>query len=151
MLAYDPKIENNGAGDQAILSLVRAVCEQAGLFYQRAAHLVSDNNIRRAYSELQFLHQQTLQLAVADNVKVATDPDINSVCQWYRQQNANLSAGENSWMAEVPQQLHRQLTAFKRLSRELNQAENAKALAHLTAGLQILTDQLRPLLLNRKK
>ena len=53
MLAYDLKAANNCAGDQAILSLVLAVSEQARLFYQRTAPLIADNNIRRYFIEFE--------------------------------------------------------------------------------------------------
>ena len=146
MLAFNPKTESNNAGDQATLSLVMAVCKQARPFYQRTAPLISDNNIRRYFHELELLHQQAFSLNNADGIKATSDADINAVCQWYRCENAGKADDKNEWLAELPQQLHRQLTAFKRLNRELTQRDNARALANLTAGLQIVSDQLSPLL-----
>ncbi|WP_213996628.1 hypothetical protein [Arsukibacterium sp.] len=150
MLAYDPQVTKHSAGDQAILSLVLAVSEQARLFYQQTAPLVSDTNIRRYFIELELLHQQAEQFTAADNFKVATDQNVNAICQWYRRYTAEPGEDKYHWLAELPQQLRWQLDTFKRLSRGLTQADNAKALANLTAGLQIVTDQLCPLLLNSK-
>lgn len=150
MLAYDPKTTRHSAGDQTILSLVLAVSEQARLFYQRTAPFVNDNNIRRYFIELELLHEQAETFTAADNIKVATDQDINAICQWYRSYAAEPADEKQRWLAELPQQLRWQLDTFKRLSRGLNQTDNAKALANLTAGLQIVTDQLCPLLLKSK-
>lgn len=150
MLAYDPKTVRHSTGDQAILSLVLAVSEQARLFYQRTAPLVGDINIRRYFIELELLHQQAEQFTAADNIKVATDQNVNAICQWYRRYRTEPGEEKYSWLAELPQQLRWQLDTFKRLNRGLTQANNAKAMANLTAGLQIVTDQLCPLLLNSK-
>ncbi len=150
MLAYDPKSAEHKTEDQAILSLVLAVSEQARLFYQRKAPFVDENNIRRFIIELELLHQQAETFTAAENVKVATDQDVNAICQWYRSNAAEPTDDKQPWLAELPQQLRWQLDTFKRLSRSLTDAANARALANLTAGLQIVTDQLCPLLLNRK-
>ncbi|WP_372625763.1 hypothetical protein [Arsukibacterium sp.] len=152
MLAYDLKAANHCAGDQAILSLVLAVSEQARLFYQRTAPLIADNNIRRYFIELELLHQQAASFTAAENTKVATDQDINAICQWYKDYSAEAEheRDEQRWLAELPQQLRWQLGTFKRLNRGLTEPSNAKAVANLTAGLQIVTDQLCPLLLKIK-
>lgn len=150
MLAYYPKKIRHSAGDQPILSLVLAVSEQARFFYQRTAPFIRDNNIRRYFIELELLHQQAETFTSADNVKVATDQDVNAICQWYRSYAAEPADEKQSWLAELPQQLRWQLDTFKRLNRALTAPDNAKALANLTAGLQIITDQLCPLLLNSK-
>lgn len=150
MLAYDPHKVKHNTGDQTILSLVLAVSEQARLFYQRKASFVDDNNIRRYFVELELLHQQAETFTASDNIKVATDQDVNAICQWYRSYAAEPADEKQRWLAELPQQLRWQLDTFKRLSRGLKQTENAKALANLTAGLQIVTDQLCPLLLKSK-
>ncbi|HAW92088.1 MULTISPECIES: hypothetical protein [unclassified Arsukibacterium] len=150
MLAYDLKAANHCAGDQAILSLVLAVSEQARKFYQRTAPFIDDNNIRRYFIELELLHQQAESFAAAENTKVATDQDVNAICQWYRDYSTEPEQEEQTWLAELPQQLRWQLGAFKRLNRGLTQPDNAKAVANLTAGLQIVTDQLCPLLLRIK-
>lgn len=147
MLAYPPKTATHSAGDQAVLSLVLAVSEQARLFYQRTAPLVNDNNIRRYFIELALLHQQAEKFTADDNIKVTTDQNVNALCQWYRSYIAEPGTEKQSWLAELPQQLRWQLDTFKRLNRSLMQTDNAKALANLTAGLQIVTDQLCPLLL----
>ena len=84
VLTYDPKAIRHSAGDQPVLSLVLAVSEQALLFYQRTASFVSDNNIRRYFIELELLHQQAESFMADDNVKVASDQDVNAICQWYR-------------------------------------------------------------------
>ncbi|MBV2129408.1 hypothetical protein [Arsukibacterium indicum] len=150
MLAYDPRTVKHTKGDQSVLSLVVAVSEQARLFYQRTAPFVNDINIRRYFIELELLHQQAELFAAADNIKVTSDQDINAICQWYRCYAAEPADEKQTWLAELPQQLRWQLDTFKRLNRLLTAADNAKALANLTAGLQIVTDQLCPLLLNSK-
>tara|TARA_B100001059_G_scaffold109412_1_gene109272 strand:+ start:27152 stop:27610 length:459 start_codon:yes stop_codon:yes gene_type:complete len=152
VLAYDLKAANHCAGDQAILSLVLAVSEQARLFYQRTAPLIADNNIRRYFIELELLHQQAATFAAAENTKVASDQDVNAICQWYKDNSAEPESEpeQQTWLAELPQQLRWQLGTFKRLNRGLTQPDNARALANLTAGLQIVTDQLCPLLLRIK-
>lgn len=151
MVAYNPRIVRNCAVDQAILSLVLAVSEQARPFYQQAAALEDNNNIRRYFLELEQLHQQAAQCVATDYISVVTDKDINQICQWYRYSYAKLKQLNRTGMAELPQQLRHQLSAFKRLSRELTQRGNAKALANLTAGLQIIADQIFLLLLSNKR
>ncbi|MDX1677730.1 hypothetical protein, partial [Arsukibacterium sp.] len=144
MLAYTQTTARHSTGDQAILSLVLAVSEQAKAFYHRTTPFVGDNNIRRYFIELELLHQQAETFTASDNIKVATDQDINEICQWYRRYAAEPADDKQLWLAELPQQLRWQLDTFKRLSRGLTAADNAKALANLTAGLQIITDQLVP-------
>jgi hypothetical protein len=87
-------------------------------------------------------------LLATDYISVVNDKDINQICQWYRYSNAKLMQKNRSGMAELPQQLRHQLSTFKRLSRELTQRSNTKALANLTAGLQIVSDQIFLLLLS---
>lgn len=151
MLAYEPKIARKSSGDRAVLSLVLAVSEQAKLFYQYTATFIDDTNIRRYFIELALLHQQAEKFAAVESTKVATDQDVNAICQWYRDYISSPAAEQHIWLAELPQQLRWQLATFRRLTRAVTQPDNARALANLTAGLQIVTDQLRPLLLKIKK
>ncbi|KKO47147.1 hypothetical protein WG68_00370 [Arsukibacterium ikkense] len=146
MLAYNPKSVTDHAADQAMLSQVAALSQHARLFYSQAASCMADNNIRRHLTALVMLHQQAEQLVSGKPDKQTHNVEHSIICQWYQHHHAGCNADNISWLAELPAQLRRQLALFKRYSRELTRPANAKAMANLAAGLQMLTDQLQPLL-----
>lgn len=149
MLAHNPNSETGGINDQLILSQVVALSKQAWLFYQRVAPYMVDNNIRRHFVELAVLHQQAEKIAADEQPKLSDAPQNTIICQWYQRNNAEHPDKKVNWLAELPEQLRRQLAVFKRYSRQLEQPANAKAMANLTAGLQIVVDQLNPLLTDK--
>ncbi len=146
MLAFNPKSVTDDAGDQAILHQVVLLSQHAKRFYQRVASATGDNNLRRHFLALTMLHQQAEQFNDGEPTKLVPDAAHSIICQWYQSQSAALAADKATGLAELAAQLQRQLAIFKRYSRELAQPANAKAMANLTAGLQIVVDALQPAL-----
>ncbi|MEE2000289.1 hypothetical protein QWY20_02400 [Alkalimonas sp. MEB108] len=134
--------------DQAIIQEVTAICEQARQFYQQAIPEITNNNVRRYFAALAQLHQRPYQLDTAEWPKATTTSNSATLWQWYHHHSKAITTSQAHWRTELPQQLFLQLTLFKHLSRTLVHPDNTRELANLTASLQMLADELIPLLLN---
>lgn len=148
MLANNPNANSNGLGDQAKLQQLVVLSKQARLFYQRAASATADHTIRRYFTELALLHQQAEKIITAQPLNAAMDIELSRLCQWYQHQNT-APAVEN-WLPGFTEQLSQQVTVLKRFSRGFARPEHVTAIASLTASLQIVADQLIPILEQKK-
>lgn len=148
VLDSNQKSVPSSAGDQKILNQVAAISEQARQFYQQVAPEITNSNVRRYVVALEQLHQLPAQCNTTQLPAQATKQDLTVIWQWYHSQSSTLPSYQTPWCTELPQILTLQLTSFKRLSRELVRQEHARQLANLTASLQMLADELIPLLLS---
>jgi glyceraldehyde-3-phosphate dehydrogenase/erythrose-4-phosphate dehydrogenase len=139
-------------GEEKMLSGVYAVCVAAQRFFRQAAQQATDSNLRYKFRELANLHEATAQQLPATAKQQATPQDYSSelaaVQFWYLHQQAVLHSQPvaQSVLTELAGLLQQQLHALKQLIRAVHCRTTKVTLAHLSAALQIASDQLQPLL-----
>lgn len=134
-----------------VLSGVHKLCIAAQGFYTLAARQVDDSNLRYKFLQLSALHSHAACQLPASNSSTAAaefNKELVSVHCWYHQQQAVLhdQPPPKYMLAELASLLQQQLNALKHLTKGLQSHAARVTLAHLSAALQMASDQLLPLL-----
>lgn len=149
-MAYADPAQSNQNTETIILGDVYAVCSAAQRFFQQAAQQVGDSNLRYKFLQLSALHSAAAQnLPVADTAQLRHGSDELAAIQfWYLHQHAVLHNQplQQTTLAELTNLLQQQLGALKQLTKTVHSHTARVTLAHLSAALQIASDQLLPLL-----
>ncbi|WP_215398753.1 hypothetical protein [Rheinheimera oceanensis] len=151
-MQYAGSAKSEYAEEERILSGVYAVCVAAQQFFHQAAQQVTDSNLRYKFRELSNMHEATAQQLPATAKQQGIPQDYSSelaaVQFWYLHQHAALHSQPvvQSVLTELAGLLLQQLHALKQLIRAVHNRRTKVTLAHLSAALQMASDQLQPLL-----
>ena len=151
-MQYAGSAKSEQRTEERILAGVYSVCVAAQHFFQQAAKQAADSNLRYKFIELSKLHSAAAQQLPAAIKQQAIPQDYSSelaaVQFWYLHQQAALhnQPMAQSMLTELAGLLQQQLHALKQLIRAVHCRTTKVTLAHLSAALQIASDQLQPLL-----
>jgi tryptophanyl-tRNA synthetase len=151
-MEYAGSAKSEQWAEERILSGVYSVCVAAQRFFQQAAQQVADGNLRYKFLELSNLHGATAQQLPVAAKQEAIPQDYSSelaaVQFWYLHQQAALhnQPMAQSMLTELAGLLQQQLHVLKQLIRAVHSRTTKVTLAHLSAALQMASDQLQPLL-----
>lgn len=138
--------------EERILAGVYSVCVAAQHFFQQAAKQAADSNLRYKFIELSKLHSAAAQQLPAAIKQQAIPQDYSSelaaVQFWYLHQQTALHNQPllQPMQDELAGLLQQQLKVLKQLIKTVHSRAAKVTLAHLSAALQIASDQLQPLL-----
>lgn len=150
-MGYAERASENHNTETKILHDVYKLSVSAQLFFQQAAHLVDDSNLRYKFIELSILHANAarqLPAAARNPLPQIASSELAAVQFWYLHQQTALhnAPPEQTMLAELAGLLQQQLHVLKQLTKEVQSNAARIALAHLSAALQMANDQLLPLL-----
>ena len=124
-----------------------AVCMAAQQFYQQAAQQISNSNLRYKFLELSALHLTAAkQLPATAQAEHDYHHALAAVEIWYLHQCTALynPAQQPFVLTQLGGLLQQQLQGLKQLIKQVTTVSAKIRLAHLSAALQMATDQLLP-------
>ncbi|KUM52020.1 hypothetical protein [Rheinheimera sp. EpRS3] len=151
-MEYAGSAKSEQRTEERILSGVYSVCVAAQRFFQQAAQQVADSNLRYNFIALSKLHsvaaQQLPIAAKQEAIPQDYSSELAAVQFWYLHQQTALhnQPMTQSMLTELAGLLQQQLHVLKQLIRAVHSRTTKVTLAHLSAALQIASDQLQPLL-----